>query len=130
MSQIFDQESICLQASESPELMDIVKESEDTFDKLFPAGSFRRLLWEQQKKVFGAKDRRQMRWHPALIRWAISVHPKTSSAYKLIRESGYLILPHLNTLYNYTLFTQPEAGINAQLLWQMYNEWRIGEMKT
>ena len=36
--------------------------------------SFQRIFWEQQFKAASLKDRRQMRWHPAIIRWCLYLH--------------------------------------------------------
>ena len=35
------------------------------------------ILWEQQRKYASLKDKRGMRWHPLIIRWAISIYLKS-----------------------------------------------------
>ncbi|KAJ8048762.1 hypothetical protein HOLleu_01208 [Holothuria leucospilota] len=80
----------------------IIDENKDTLLKFLPEGSFSRLLWEQQVKAH-TTPKRQMRWHPDLLRWAIAIHSKSPAAYRTIRDSGFMRLPHPNTLFSYTL---------------------------
>jgi hypothetical protein len=59
---------------------------------------------------------KQMRWHPAVIRWCVAMHSKSASAYNLMRSSGFLQLPHPSTLHRYTHFADPQIGFNSALL--------------
>lgn len=45
------------------------------------------LLWEQQKANL-TKPANRWRWHPEIIKWCVSLHAKSPSAYNLIRQSG------------------------------------------
>ena len=40
----------------------------------YPPGSFPRIFWEQQLKVASSRDKRGMRWHPVMIKWALYLH--------------------------------------------------------
>ena len=51
-----------------------------------------------------------------MIRWCIALHTKSSGAYEMIRESGFLSLPHSNTLRDYTSFTEKKTGFNAAVI--------------
>lgn len=66
-----------------------------------------------------------MRWHPAIIKWAFAIHSKSASAYRVLRNSGFLQLPHISTLYRYTHFTDPQTGINADLLQRYITELKL-----
>ena len=77
---------------------------EETFVDLLPEGSPQRIMWEQQSKA-AKTTARGMRWHPAILRLCRALHAKSTSAYNLLRSSGFIRLPHENTLYNYTHFT-------------------------
>ena len=91
-----------------------------------PEGSPQRILWEQQEKA-ARTAARGMRWHPAVLRMCIALHAKSTSAYNLLRKAGFLRLPHENTLFNYTHFTDVKPGNNPQLLQQVMNEYNIRE---
>ena len=84
----------------------------DEVGKNFEEGTPMRLLWEQQMEFQRVKDPRRMRWHPAMIRWCIALHSKSPAAYKTIRTSKFLCLPHEATLRDYTQFTKATVGIN------------------
>ncbi|KAJ8043213.1 hypothetical protein HOLleu_10202 [Holothuria leucospilota] len=70
-----------------------------------------------------------MRWHPDVIRWAIAIELKPSSENKLLRDSGFMFLPHPNTLNTYTHAVQPGSGINADLLQSLYNDFDMTNLK-
>ena len=36
--------------------------------------SFRRLFWEKRLKATDLKDSRQIRWHPAIIKWCLHLN--------------------------------------------------------
>ena len=82
----------------------------------FEEDSPARLFWEEQQKAAASKSARQMRWHPAMIRLCIALHAKSPAAYSLLRSSGFIKLPHKNTLYNYTHAFEVAPGYNFQLL--------------
>ena len=54
---------------------------------------FQKLLWEQQKLYNALNRKRQMKWHPLIIRFALSLHYASRSAYSFVAESGFLSLP-------------------------------------
>ncbi|XP_033111492.1 uncharacterized protein LOC117112515 [Anneissia japonica] len=90
--------------------------SKEEMLKLLPEGSAAKMLWDEQLRVLGKDDSRQMRWHPAMIRFCIAIQHKSSAAYDLIRKSGFLCLPHQNTLRRYVHYTTSHAGINNDVL--------------
>ena len=49
-----------------------------------------------------------MKWHPVMIRWCISIYLKSSGAYEQLENSGFLKLPHKNTLSKYADYTEPK----------------------
>ena len=54
------------------------------------------------------------RYHPQLIRFALSIHGKSPSAYRELRDSGALILPSERVLRDYNNYFKPKAGINQE----------------
>lgn len=66
-----------------------------------PVDSFRRVFWEQQLEALRKKDRRQIRRHPAIIKWCLHLKFISSGAYHALRSS-LLVLPSERTLRNYS----------------------------
>lgn len=54
------------------------------------------------------------RYHPQLIRFALSIHGKSPSAYRELRDSGALTLPSKRVLRDYKNYFEPKAGINQE----------------
>lgn len=125
---LMQNEGVYLDRPTSEQVEELVDSSEAELFSLFEPDSYCHLLWQEQKKARKTKAK-QMRWHPAIIRWAIAIHTKSTSAYDLLRKSGFLRLPHFNTLYQYTHFTNPVTGINEELLLRFYADWKIESME-
>ena len=56
-----------------------------------------------------------MRWHPLMVKWCLYLRHKSSSAYKLLRESGCLTLPSQRTLRDYTHHVKTTVGFSAEV---------------
>ena len=54
------------------------------------------------------------RYHPQIIRFALSLHGKLPSAYRELRDSSALILPSERVLRDYKNYFKPSAGINKE----------------
>ena len=65
------------------------------------AENFESIFWNQQLKAATLKSTRQMRWHPAMIRWCLYLHHRSSGAYSTLRNSGVIVLPSERTLRDY-----------------------------
>lgn len=100
-------------------LADILSHAREDLGKWLPEGSHAKLVWEQRIQEIQAKDKRQMRWYPDISR-AIALHSKSAAAYRVIRESEFLVLPHPIALYTDAHFTQLEPGLNADLVHRIY----------
>ena len=66
-----------------------------------------RFFWQQQMKLLQSKKMGQ-RYHPQLIRFALSLHGKLPSAYKESRDSRALILPSERILKDYKNYFKPK----------------------
>ena len=87
--------------------MGIMRQNEET---LTP---FMKLFWSEQKK-YHAKG--QTRYHPMIIRFALSLAMKSGSAYDELRKSGILILPSRRTLSDYKNAITPLTGFNPGVI--------------
>ena len=52
-----------------------------------------KFFWQEQIKLLQSSSSGR-RYHPQIIRFALSVHGKSSSAYREVRDSGALVLPN------------------------------------
>ena len=72
-----------------------------------------KFFWQEQMKLLQAK-KMSRRYHPQIIRFALSLHEKSASAYRELRDSGALILPSERVLRDYKNYFKPKAGINQE----------------
>ena len=80
-----------------------------------PEGSMQKVFWEQQLQCL-QRNRAGYRWHPSVIRLCIALHSRSHAAYECLRKSGVLTLPSSKTLRDYTNFTKPTPGLNAEIV--------------
>ena len=69
------------------------------------------LFWQQQKKLLSS-PKFGRRYHPHLIRFCLSLHSKSPSAYRELASSGVLVLPSERILRDYRNFFKPKPGFN------------------
>jgi hypothetical protein len=70
-----------------------------------------KFFWQEQMKLLQAAKMGR-RYHPQVIRFALSIHAKSPCAYREIQESGALIFPSERVLRDYKNYFKPKAGIN------------------
>ena len=91
------------------DLVDIFKGIPDS--KVPP---FMRLFWQEQQKYIRCKHKSQIRYHPAVIKFCLSISAKSSAAYKQLRldnaGDGILVLPSERTLRDYRNYIRPQIG--------------------
>ena len=88
----------------------------------FPEDSFQRILWEQQKQYNSLLDKRQMRWHAVIVRFALSLRYASTSAYRAVTKCGFLSLLSERTLRDYTHWCSVHNGIQVPFIQQMKKE--------
>ena len=71
------------------------------------------LFWQQQKKLL-ASPKFGRRYHPHLIRFCLSLHSKSPSAYRELKSSGVLVLPSERVLRDYRNYFKPKPGFNEE----------------
>ena len=104
----------------------IMDEMTGKVEEQFPEHSFvERIFWNQQLEARKVTDRRQLRWHPALIKWCLSLKLVSSSAYHALRSSGILILPSERTLRDYTHWMKSDAGFSDSVDKDLMKEAKI-----
>ncbi len=71
------------------------------------------LFWQQQKKLLASPNFGR-RYHPHLIRFCLSLHSKSPSAYRELASSGVLVLPSERVLRDYRNYFKPKPGFNVE----------------
>uniref|UniRef100_A0A7M5WX04 THAP-type domain-containing protein n=1 Tax=Clytia hemisphaerica TaxID=252671 RepID=A0A7M5WX04_9CNID len=98
------------------DLIDIFKGIPE--DKVPP---FMRLFWEEQQKYIRAKTKSQIRYHPAIIKFCLSIASKSPAAYEQLRlndkdGTGVMVLPSQRTLRDYRNYIKPKQGFNPEVI--------------
>ena len=71
--------------------------------------------WEQQLHAFATSEKRQLWWHPALIKWCLNFKLRSSNTYRTLRESGVLFNPSERILRDYTHWIKSGSGFNVDV---------------
>ena len=72
-----------------------------------------KFFWQEQMKLL-QRTKMGRRYHSQIIRFALSLHGKSPSAYRELQESGALILPSERVLRDYKNYFKPKAGISKE----------------
>jgi hypothetical protein len=107
------------------DLTSIMDEMTEEVENKFDENSFERVFWNQQLQAKQVKDHRQMRWHPALIKWCLSLKMLSSSSYRALRSSGILVLPSERTLRDYTHWMKSDPGFSDSVDRELVKEAKI-----
>ena len=94
-------------------LLSILKKHQQKTDN--SGDTFSSIFWQQQFKAAAVKDPKGVRWHPAVIRWCLYLHHKSSGCYSTLRNSGVLTLPSDRTLRNYKHASPSRIGFTKEL---------------
>ena len=95
-------------------ITEIIGDLTNEVRKAFSPGTFAQLFWEQQIEALKCTDSRQVRWHPMIIKWCLSIKLRSSSSYNALFNSGVLVLPSDRTLRDYTHFVKTQAGFSPE----------------
>ena len=74
-----------------------------------------KLFWEEQQKYLRTTIKSQIRYHPAIIKYCLSIAAKSSAAYEQLKldekdGSGILLLPSQRTLRKYRNYITPQTS--------------------
>ena len=94
----------------------LVSEVAPLVETRFAMSTPQRIFWEQQVKYNNLKEKRQMRWHPFVFRFALNLKYLSTSAYKAMRRSGIINLPSERTLSDYTHWMKPHTGVQLEFI--------------
>lgn len=111
LNEALSKNTVAVDATLNDDLVSIFKGAPE--QKIPP---FMKLFWEEQQKYLHTKDKTQLRYHPAIIKFCLSIAAKSSAAYEQLRlnandGSGVLILPSQRTLRSYRNYIKPKQGM-------------------
>ena len=114
LKELGEKEGIYVDNGLHSDLTEIIGNETNEVCKAFSPGTFARLFWEQQIEALKCTDSRQVRWHPMIIKWCLSIKLRSSSSYSALSNSGVLVLPSDRTLRDYTHFVKAQAGFSPE----------------
>ena len=120
---------IQLASQANSDFLHIMKDMTQTVHSQCPEGSFKRIFWDQQMQANTVRNTRQMRWHPAIIKWCLHLKFMSSSCYNALRTSGLITLPSERFLRDYTHWMKSEIGFSEAVDIQLTKEANISEEK-
>ena len=130
LNELIDKDGVSLTEQDTSDVASIFESVTDDVIKNFKEGSIQQIFWEQQKNYSSLKNKKSMKWHPLLIRFALSLKYASSSAYHMARNSGLIALPSDRTLRDYTHWTTVKDGIQKEMVQQMKKCLRFEDMQT
>ena len=128
LAHLIDTEGHVLDPEINDDLSSILSNKEN-FGNELPDGSFRRLLWEQQLQALSCNNPRQIRWHPVMIKWCLNIKLRSSSAYRALRDSGFMKLPSERTLRDYTHWTKVTSGFQPSSFERLLVDMKYNELE-
>lgn len=75
---------------------------------------FQKILIDSQRKCASVKKKCGMKWHPAMIRFALNLKLTSSKTYNILQQ--YIQLPNNRTLFDYTNASKVVEGISNELV--------------
>ena len=106
----------------------IMEQESEKVCSTFVEGSFQHLFWKQQMEARLATKPQQRRWHPLLFKWCLNLRIP-SAAYHNLCTSGMLLLRSERALHNYSNVVKSGDGFKMEVLEQLYNEARMGQIE-
>lgn len=98
--------------------LDDLEEIFQSVDKDVAASDhFQKVFWDAQRSYRKLKNKRTVRWHPLMIRFALNLKYLSSNAYRAVGK--FLSLPSERTLRDYTHIVRVDAGVSQSLIERM-----------
>ena len=80
----------------------------------FDQNSFQNIFFQQQKKYNMVRNKKNMRWHPVMIRFALSIKYQSTAAYNTLGK--FFKLPSSRLLRDYTHYVKFKTGTDADII--------------
>ena len=116
LKRLTESEGLSLREDDVADLSAIFQEVSPTVDERYPPESPQRIFWDQQMKYNSLKHKRQMKWHPLVVRFALNLKYISSTAYRALRQGGIVNLPSERTLSDYTHWASVHSGVQIEFI--------------
>ncbi len=113
---LIEKDGIALEENDADDISTVFSEVNSAVDKNFPPNTPQRIFWDQQMTYNRLKDKRQMKWHPLVIRFALNLKYMSTSAYRAVRQSGVINLPSERTISDYTHWASAHNGVQVEFI--------------
>ena len=114
LKSLIEEEGIELSEEDASDMNDLVVEVDEARKA---RDHFQNIFWEQQRKYNSLHNKRTMRWHPLMIRFALNLKYLSSCAYKAV--GNVLALPSRRTLCDYTHVMSVDSGVSHEMISRM-----------
>ena len=114
LDRIIGTEGIELAEDDEEEMEELFSHADEEISKNHTREHFQRIFWEQQRSYNKLKNKKRMRWHPLMIRFALNLRYLSSTAYRSVRS--FLALPSQRTLRDYTHVMKFDAGVSGDVV--------------
>ena len=111
LDRVIQVDDMRLDDSTSKGLLSILRNHQSS---LSSSKTFSSIFWQQQIKAASLTNTKGMRWHPAMIRWCLYLHHKSSGCYSTLRNSGIITLPSDRTLRDYRHASSSTSGFSVE----------------
>ena len=115
---LIEKDGIHLEYNDADDISRVFSEVQPIVGKSFPIDSPQQIFWDQQMLHNHLKNRRQMKWHPLVISFALNLKYMSTSVYRAVRNSGIINLPSERTLSDYTHWTSARRGVQLEYVQQ------------
>ena len=116
LTELIERDGVQLQENDATDVTALFDEVSPMVEEKFPKDSPQRILWDQQRQYYQLSNKKQMRWHPLIIRFALNLKYLSSSSYRAVRQSGFLSLPSERTLSDYTHWSSAHHGVQLEFI--------------
>ena len=125
LKELMEKDGVPLDDTLNQDFDSILSDSTNDVRNHFPPGTFQRIFWDQQVEALKLRNPRQVRWHPMIIKWCLSIKLRSSSTYNALRSSNVITLPSERTLRDYTHFIKPHTGFSYEVDQQLQREAKL-----
>ena len=125
LKEVTEKRGICVEKQLEDDLQTIMLEKTNEVRQQYAENSFHCLFWDQQLEALKIRDKRQIRWHPMMIRWCLSLKLLSSASYRALRSSSLLVLPSERTLRDYTHVVKAKPGFHPGIDEQLCRDAKI-----
>ena len=125
LEKIIQMDGVSVDDAMSKDLVNIMQCSEDGSEETFSS-----IFWKQQLKAAKAQSSRGIRWHPAIIRWCLYLHHKSSGCYSTLRNSGVIHLPSDRTLRDYRHSSPSTSGFSKETDMDLLKRYLVNSPNT